>query len=403
MKIYNPRSLTANENDDVSICMVSQGVSPHQMPFACRVVKSVGTESFRYISVITKDPERLALGWGQPNYTWIKEPLNYSGHKEDAQKWQREADVLFTTVRDIELFMERNTLRKFTMYASERWFKPDVGKLRLLWPSYCIMALRFRKVMQSSYMYYLPIGPHAADDLKLLEPFGNSMRRWGYFVEPSTEKYELMRQLDVGLVHNVSKKDFTVLWVGRYIGCKRVDTLLSAFEKFIRTGRVGRLTLIGRGEKEGELRRFVKRAGLDAFVSFKSAVPIEEVRLEMRRADVLVCSSNGTEGWGAVVSEAMEEGCTVIATRECGSGACLVQHGENGILFSAGSQKELLKHLCEMYEKPKERCRLAYNGQQTMQETWGASVAASRFVTFARALKKNETLPEFSSGPLSAV
>ena len=71
-------------------------------------------------------------------------------------------------------------------------------------------------------------------------------------------------------------------------------------------------------------------------------VPIAEVRKLMREHDVYVLSSNGYEGWGAVVSEALEEGMVVIGTHEAGSSATILPES---CLFYAGDWRALARLL----------------------------------------------------------
>jgi glycosyltransferase involved in cell wall biosynthesis len=68
----------------------------------------------------------------------------------------------------------------------------------------------------------------------------------------------------------------------------------------------------------------------------------------MRAHDVYVLSSNAYEGWGAVVSEALEEGMKVVGTYEAGASATILPESN---LFHAGDwswlkdllQKDILK------------------------------------------------------------
>ena len=62
-------------------------------------------------------------------------------------------------------------------------------------------------------------------------------------------------------------------------------------------------------------------------------MPVAEVRAFMRSHEVYVLPSNAYEGWGAVVSEALEEGMEVLGTYEAGSSATVLPQ-EN--LFHAG-------------------------------------------------------------------
>ena len=73
-------------------------------------------------------------------------------------------------------------------------------------------------------------------------------------------------------------------------------------------------------------------------IKFYPPVTINEVRKLMREHDVYVLSSNGYEGWGAVVSEALEEGMAVIGTYEAGASATILPESN---LFHAGDWRRL--------------------------------------------------------------
>ncbi|MDD5704307.1 MAG: glycosyltransferase [Kiritimatiellae bacterium] len=380
------------------VCMVTQGVSPHQIPFARRVVSKVGDGSFLYVSVSANNQERDSLGWRQRRYPWVREPRLDQQAQPEADRWMRAADVLLTSVREIAVFRERCAAGKLTFYLSERWFKPPIGKLRLCAPTLFDMTRKFKRVARDAYLHYLPIGPYAARDMMAVSPFTGRMWRWGYFVEPSSAGASPR-----ALASTDAKSALRVLWAGRFLDWKHADHMVDAFAAYAATGRKGRLTLLGCGNEELALRRRVYHAGVGDSVTFLAPIPMEEVRQEMRENDVFAATSNGYEGWGAVVSEAMEEGCAVIATRESGAGASMIRHGENGMLFRAGRVKELTACLCKLHDHAVLRARLAASGQETMRHLWGAQVAADRFVAVADALLRGAGTPDFSQGPMSVV
>ncbi len=63
-----------------------------------------------------------------------------------------------------------------------------------------------------------------------------------------------------------------------------------------------------------------------------------KMRELMREHDLYVFASNGYEGWGAVVSEALEEGMNVIGTFEAGASATLLPKER---LFHCGDWRTL--------------------------------------------------------------
>lgn len=62
----------------------------------------------------------------------------------------------------------------------------------------------------------------------------------------------------------------------------------------------------------------------------------------MREHDLVIFASNGFDGWGAVVQEAMTEGVPVVGTYEAGASAALLPKER---LFHCGDYRALAKLL----------------------------------------------------------
>ncbi len=304
--------------------------SPHQLPLARELLRRLGLDNFRYVYRDADQAERAELGW---NMGGADEPwqLHIGTNPEETHELIENAEVLLTGMREIDLFERRSAKGLKTFYQTERWFKPiDMagctlpGWLRLLHPRYMHMALRFRWLVTSSDKFkVLPIGVHSYRDMRFLGVPESQMALWGYFVEPSE------RTQREPVVH---EHECRVLWVGRMLKLKRVDTIIKAFGKVVQSSQCGkdmRLLLVGNGPGRKRLELLAKSLP----VSFMDSVPINEVRELMRRHDVYVFSSDGHDGWGAVVSEALEEGMIVLGTRETGASATMLPSER---LFSVG-------------------------------------------------------------------
>lgn len=304
--------------------------SPHQLPLARELLHRLGADNFRYVYRDANQADRAQLGW---NMGIADEPwqLHIGSHPDEAKELIENADVLLTGMREIDLFERRSAKGLKTFYQTERWFKPiDMagctlpGWLRLLHPRYMHMALRFRWLVTSSDKFkVLPIGVHSYRDMRFLGVPESQMALWGYFVEPSE------RTQREPVVH---EHECRVLWVGRMLKLKRVDTIIKAFGKVVQSSHCGkdmRLLLVGNGPERKRLELLAKSLP----VSFMDSVPINEVREVMRHHDVYVFSSDGHDGWGAVVSEALEEGMIVLGTRETGASATMLPSER---LFSVG-------------------------------------------------------------------
>ena len=407
-------------------------ISPHQLPLAREIVsagKSIPDFEFIYVPEFDMDDERRALGWQDQKHSWILSPSSKSSGHEICKK----SDFLFSYLRTFDIFKAR--IANNTVYCSERWFKPLIGIARLLLPSYWRMARCMTTLLsKNAGFFYFPIGIHAARDMARLcglmhgdlrclfrapkldferRPGGriylssstlqlqtptptkskkyclDKMRMWGYFVEPSnlTTNDQRPTTNDQRLTTNTLK----VLWVGRLLKLKRVDTIIRAVGELARGGKFhsptptsnsnsSKITLdiYGIGPEEARLKKLAAKYG--DVIKFHPPVPIAEVRRLMREHDVYVMSSNGYEGWGAVVSEALEEGMLTLGTHEAGSSATILPESH---LFHAGDWRalaELLRKAADGELKP------------TGIGEWTAKKAAELLVVSARKSKKEVPL-----------
>ena len=196
------------------------------------------------------------------------------------------------------------------------------------------MARQMVEQLNNPLMKYLPCGPWAAKDLQRIGLKKSQMMPWGYFVESSKSTAEAPTYSQL-----TKSSTLKILWVGRMIGWKRVDTIVRAVRAIGKVkGFDVHLTLVGDGDKRRDLERLA--AGLP--VEFLPSQPIEKIRQIMRENDIYVLSSNAQEGWGAAANEALEEGMKVLGTFEAGASAAMLKEED---LFHAGDWKALSKLL----------------------------------------------------------
>ena len=359
-------------------------VSPHQIPLAKEIASILGENNYRFIGQIPLPEGRSGMGWGNAdaNLPWV---VNEWECAEEARKLLEDSDVLMSGVRDVALFERRAARGLMTIYTSERWFKPWQGMLRLLRLSYFKMAWHFVKLLRkNNKFYYFPMGIHAAHDMARLcglmngdlrclfsapkldfdrKPGGkiwlksggdgwryclDKMRMWGYFVAPS--QYQAPHATYNSQPPTLNS--IRVLWVGRLLKLKRVDTIIRAVGELSRSSSPAdsnsnsnlkfTLDIYGTGPEESHLKRLAAKYGNG--IKFYPSVSIVEVRKLMRSHDVYVLSSNAYEGWGAVISEALEEEMLVLGSREAGSSATILP--ESNLFYASDWRKlmDLLSH-----------------------------------------------------------
>lgn len=348
-------------------------ISPHQLPLAREIIARLGAATYRYVYLFDVGRERSSLGWGGDRPNWC-----VSATSSEGREWLENADFMLCGYRDVGIMERRAAKGLRTAYTSERWFKPWTGILRLLHPGYFWMACRFVRLIKTGKVSYLPMGIWAARDMARLvglfsgdvrclyhtpeldyaaEPMGAIrgypwMKMWGYFVAPATAVPIPAQEAD-----ETQARALRVLWAGRLLRLKRVDTLFKAVYA-AQTRYPITLTIVGQGPEQARLakldRRLAKKYGVASPITVHVAVPVAEVRAFMRSHEVYVLPSNAYEGWGAVVSEALEEGMEVLGTYEAGSSATVLPQ-EN--LFHAGDWRTLRDKLVRYAETRQRRCQ----------------------------------------------
>lgn len=274
-------------------------------------------------------------------------------------------------------------------YVGERWLRPRrwlPGMLRLLNPRFVALAWRMVRRLERPNFHLLPQGVHAAVDLaRLVGLFHgdlrclwrspkievgqgvardasvtrmpgesvdvpnfpilrNRMSLWGYFVPASSQSsshpitQSPNRTIEQSNNRTITVPPLCLLWAGRMIYWKHVETIVEAVRGLVKRGVTVRLTLMGDGPERASLEAHAR--GLP--VEFRPFGTLAEVRAEMRAHDVYVLSSDAEEGWGVVVNEALGEGLPVLATHESGAGATLLPEES---LFHAGDVERLVELL----------------------------------------------------------
>lgn len=154
-----------------------------------------------------------------------------------------------------------------------------------------------------------------------------------------------------------------ILYVGRVVKHKRVELLVDAFVALSHEFPDYTLKIIGPGAERPALEAKVRDSGLMARVRFVDTLVGAPLYDEFRQAKVFVLPSD-QEGFGMVLIEAMAAGTPVIAKRaEFSAASTVIQHGENGLLFSTPA--ELILRLREVLTDDVRYGELVTHGHET--------------------------------------
>ncbi len=369
----------------MTIVLVSGFLNHHQLSLCLELQKRC--DKFYYIATDKITQERASLGYDDLNTTYDFVLRTYDG-SVSAEKLRSvlvDSDVvIFGTCPDsyIEMRIKEN---KLSFIFSERFFKK--GTWRRFIPT------TRKKVMDrvgkygGKNLYVLCASAFLPYDLSLCSFPTEKCLRWGYFPDADFhEKYQKR-----------SNKKLKLLWAGRMVPFKYPNDAIYAV-KFLEENNVDfQLSIVGEGVEKESLETLVEKLCLKDKVVFKGAMSPESVRQEMREADAFLVTSDFHEGWGAVVNEAMSEGCALLASSAIGSVPYLIEDRVNGLIYRFGDRKDMCEKLL-LLAKDKELCsNLGMKAFETIKYEYCASVAAERLVSFA----KNPETVNYERGPVS--
>jgi glycosyltransferase involved in cell wall biosynthesis len=139
----------------------------------------------------------------------------------------------------------------------------------------------------------------------------------------------------------LSSEPVKLVFVGQCVRRKGLDLALRALGELRSANWV--LSVIGDGPQRTELEHLAKQLSIDDRVSFLGVMSNEAAVHRIESADLLILPSR-SDGWGAVVNEALMRGVPVVCSDQCGA-KDLVQASFRGQVFKVESLAELREAL----------------------------------------------------------
>ena len=372
------------------ITFFSNYINDHQIPF-CEAMYKLTDGEFRFVATTCMSEERRKLGYQDKSEQFPFVIKSFEGdNRETALVLGRESDVVIMGEAPEEFITERLKENKLTFRYYERFFKD--GKWRIFDPrvlkAYYKQHTRYRK----KNLHILCASAYTAPDCRFISAYPNKAYKWGYF--PVVKRYE-----DVGLIMQ-KKKPNTILWVARLIPLKHPEHPIQVARKLKKAGYPFMLNIIGIGPMEEEMRGLIEKYDLQNEVHLLGAMPTESVRKYMEESEIFLFTSNRKEGWGAVLNESMNSGCTVVASGAIGSVPYLLENGKNGFIYKNGSVKDLYKKTKWLLDNPEKRVEMGIEAYHTLTEKWNAETAAKRLLVLIENIREGKGT-EFMDGPCS--
>ena len=376
--------------------MVSNYLNHHQIPF-CNAMETLLKGSFVFLQTEPVEEERIRMGWKEAKVPYL---VHYYEEPERGRRLIDEADVVLFGGTDDESYIQ-NRLRqgKTVIRYSERLYKE--AQWKAISPRGLLKKYQDHTRYRKAPVYLLCAGAYVPSDFHIVWAYPGKMLKWGYFPEKKT--YDVDKLL-------TEKRPGQILWAARMIDWKHPELPIRLAKYLKDRGIPFHLEMIGGGELEPEVRRLRKEYGLEEEISLPGYREPAEVRKAMEQADIYLVTSDRKEGWGAVVNEAMNSGCAVVADSMIGAAPYLIRPESNGYVYETGGEDQLAQAVCTLLEN-REKCRqIGRNAYDTIVNEWNAETAAQRLAAFCveQGFLSNEDVTDmvprgksFASGPCS--
>lgn len=368
----------------MKIVLVTAYYNHHQAPLAQELDLQTD-HNFVFIETKEMEEERIDMGWLRnevPTYV-------FQFYKPEMKKKCIEiiniADVVIWGSCPFGLIKPRLRKKKLTFAYSERIFKEGLQGYKY-WLRAIKYYLKLNKYKDNHYL--LCASAYAASDYNRIGLFENRSLKWGYF--PETKVYNLARLM-------ADKQPNTILWVGRFLPLKHPEVAILLIERLKKNGYLVKLNMIGSGKLEKELRDMVIKKQLVEEVCFLGTMSPEAVRKEMEKAALFLFTSDKNEGWGAVLNEAMNSGCIVIANTEIGSVPYLICNGENGFTYTNSNFEELYGIISKILKNVSSYSWIGENAYKTIRDKWNPRVAVKQLLEVCNGNNNGHS----SNGPAS--
>ncbi len=355
----------------------------HHQEEVSKMLYSLSGGDYRFIACTPIDEERIRLGYADMNkkYDFILRPYESEAQAKETLRWVVESDVLIFGSGDEVYFRKRMEGGGITFRYTERLFKK--GTYRRFIPT-TRKRLYDGFTKHTDNLYVLCASAYTAYDLSLCGFDTNKCFRWGYF--PKVLEYD-------SIENKVAEKTpGSLLWVGRFIDWKHPEAAVRVAAYLQKQGKAFHLTMVGDGGEMPRIRKMIEDKKLQDHITLTGSMPAENVRTLMEKAEIFLATSDFQEGWGAVLNEALNSGCAVVASHAMGAAPYLIQDGENGFLYQSGNIKALCQKTETLLENDEMRQSMGKAAYVAMHEIWTPENAASRFVQLAQNMEDRDRI-----------
>lgn len=185
--------------------------------------------------------------------------------------------------------------------------------------------------------------------------------------------------LDINKFRNkcsIHRRDNIIGFVGRLGQEKGVLNLIRATE-YLDNGKIDKIVIVGGGDLETEIRRYIKKHHPDIDIELSGWVPREEIPDYLNSFKLLVLPSK-IEGLPMTLLQAMACGTPPIAT-PVGAIPDVITHRENGYLLPDNNPKSIANSCNEIIDNTDELEFVSDNARNQIEQDFSKEMAQERW------------------------
>lgn len=375
----------------MTITFYTNFINHHQVTIADELFSIIGG-GYTFVAM-EPIPESFVKN-GYPDYS--DKPYLLKAYKsDDNQKKAKElalsSDIVIQGAAPDEYIMPRIKMGRITFRYSERWFKKNYKSL--FSPRALYYYFTNHTIFRNKPLYMLCASAYTASDVAKIFAYPNKCYKWGYF-PPA-------HQMPIEELISAKRSSRTkILWVARFIDWKHPEMPINLAKRLKDKGYSFEINMVGNGEMHNEISQMVKDMRVEDCVHLLGQFPNSQIHQLMREHHIFCFTSDRNEGWGAVLNEAMSNGCCPVAADMIGATPFLIEHKKNGLIFESGNKDALFSNVEYLIKNPEVCEELSINAYHTIQKEWSPQIAANRLIGLCKALLDGQDYQQ-ESGPCS--
>ena len=377
-----------------TLIFLTNQVNHHQIYVADEFYKVLGSK-YRYIATEPTLQEFIASGYPELDRPYITRAYLPGIDMDAIQNDIDNADVVIIGSAPDSYVKSRLNQNKITFHYSERWFKKISYHIfsPRLWKYIYEYHFKFRNFRS----YMLCASAFTSKDVNSVFCYPHKCFKWGYF--PKVDELDIDKILLSKHQDNIVK----IMWCARFLKWKHPELPVKLAKILKRKHYNIKINMFGNGPEHEHIAKLIQKYNIGDIVRLCGNQPNEMLLKTYREHHIFIFTSDRNEGWGAVLNEAMSNGCAVVASDKIGSAPFLINDGENGFLFKSENLRSLTEKVEKLIYDIELREKFSKNAYYTMRDVWSPENAAYRFLTLSNSIINGFDNRIFNEGPCSKI